>query len=694
MAWTSVLGSSDSILGLSFRLGAATESGGPDEHDVAATNTISLTQTGTENLVQEKSASSTLSLSQSVGLPVFEVDAASSVTLTQAASGSSGVLQNSEISPLTLTQVATSDLRDNIVESITSTLSLTQSIEHNQKFGEAESPLSLAQTTDQHGPLPRAASSTLDFDHNAHAAEEYEVSASQSLTITQTVVNSGTLPVAAASELELLSSADAGNDKNRSAESTLALTSDAAGFAAKSASSVLSLLQEAIGFTTQRLSSEISLTQTIVVRRPIYVDASDALVEYTEEFDPDTLEFVTTQTGLTGVASCSIRKSPSPHHYIQWTHSANGYADRASGIVETVTSTLSLTQVAQLSNPQDAENELTVSQTAAAQVSEYNPETTLSLAQAAVSAIVRSSIAASSVIGLQQATRYVVSKSSVTCEYSPFIGSTTDPDAPTPPSVDLPAVSELTGVRLLYPPTGTPTDTVVLRSPNFGDIDRLSFDRINRQTRGGTLKIFADPIWPKIETLLLTFSVLTRDEADDLLSFMKTTLGKEIRFIDWENRAWTGVIVNPQDPIVEDRRNSFTASFEFEGVRQTDRNFSVATSSALSLGQSAVGTGASRESLISFLNLDSVAASAADLNRSLSSPITLSDEALNNRDADRSESQTLTITDVAAQLSVRPRSLTSTLSLTSAASCQYLQPLRTGDGEILLTGDGDPLEYR
>lgn len=694
MAWTSVLGSTDAVLGLSFRLGAATESGGGGDLEVVATNTIGASSTAAANRVRSVSASSTLSLTQTVERPVHEADAESTLTLTQVCSGSAGVLQNSEISSLTLTSVATSDLRTNHQGTATSALSLTQTIEHNQKFGPAESELEVTQAVDQHGPLPRSASDTLDIQQNAHAAEEYELSLTSALSIVQVAANSGPLPVSASSVIVVSSSADAGNDKNRDAEDTISLVSEADGYAARQATSTLTLTQSAIGYSTQRVSNEIELSQAVNVAKPIYVSASNELVEYEETFDPDTLEFVTTETGLTQTASGAVQRAPSVHHYIQWTSVANGYADYASGITETAESILSLSQVAQISNPQDAENALSFAQVASAQVSQYNPQSSLSLTQVASAATVRASIAATSAIAIQQAVRFAIERSSVTCEYSPFVGATTDPNAPEPPSVTLPTVSELTGVRLLYPVSGMPTNTVLLRSPNFGEIDRLSFDRINRETRGGTLQIFADPIWPKIETLLLTFSVLTRDEADELLAFMRVSLGKEIRLIDWENRAWTGVIVNPQDPIVEDRRNSFTASFEFEGVRQTERNAEVAASSSLELTQSCDGIGANRVNASSLIGVGSAVAKAAVLNRSASSTLALSDAVSNTTDFTKSLTDTLSLSSTAGQLSVFTRGESSPLTINSNADCIYLQPLRTGDGDILLTGDGDPLEYR
>ncbi len=120
-------------------------------------------------------------------------------------------------------------------------------------------------------------------------------------------------------------------------------------------------------------------------------------------------------------------------------------------------------------------------------------------------------------------------------------------------------------IELRYPATGGATDTVTLRAPSFGNKDRLSFNRITRETRGGTLVVYADPIWPKIQTLALSISGLTAAEKDELLAFMEDTLGLEIGLTDWEGRYWTGVIVAPDQPAVQDDRETFTATFEFEG---------------------------------------------------------------------------------------------------------------------------------
>jgi hypothetical protein len=120
--------------------------------------------------------------------------------------------------------------------------------------------------------------------------------------------------------------------------------------------------------------------------------------------------------------------------------------------------------------------------------------------------------------------------------------------------------------QLVYPATGVVTDSVTLCSPNLGNRDQLVFNRILRETRGGTTISFADPIWPKVQTHVLNFSGLTRDEAQDLLDFFTDHLGVEVGMIDWEQRYWRGIIVTPEDPIIEDSFNNYSASFNFEGA--------------------------------------------------------------------------------------------------------------------------------
>jgi hypothetical protein len=106
---------------------------------------------------------------------------------------------------------------------------------------------------------------------------------------------------------------------------------------------------------------------------------------------------------------------------------------------------------------------------------------------------------------------------------------------------------------------------VTLRAPVFGNRDRLTNQRITRESRGGTLIVYADPQWPKVHTLVMDFAVLDEQTALDYLDFVAATLGKEIRLVDHESRTWRGVLIQPDDPITRNKRCDVSASLIFEG---------------------------------------------------------------------------------------------------------------------------------
>jgi hypothetical protein len=122
-----------------------------------------------------------------------------------------------------------------------------------------------------------------------------------------------------------------------------------------------------------------------------------------------------------------------------------------------------------------------------------------------------------------------------------------------------------TGITLTYPFI-SPEVSLILRKPDFGNLDTLEFSRINRESRGGTLIIFRDSIWPITERQSYQFSVLSHSDIVHLQEFFRVSLGKEIGLLDYENRQWRGIILNPDSDTAEQSRGSFIASFDFEGV--------------------------------------------------------------------------------------------------------------------------------
>jgi hypothetical protein len=198
---------------------------------------------------------------------------------------------------------------------------------------------------------------------------------------------------------------------------------------------------------------------------------------------------------------------------------------------------------------------------------DYFIEHSLSLVSAATLTQVRTDTA-SSTIGLKQTVGYVLVNDLTLCSYAPFIGSSSDPNAPTPPAATLPAADTgmTSGVKFEYPTT-SPTSTITLESSmNLGDINRLAFDKIIRESRGGTLFVFADPNWPKNESLLFTISNIKPSDATLMKNFIELTAGREIRLTTHEGRIWDGYITNPSEVVVQDRRDSFTVTVEFEGT--------------------------------------------------------------------------------------------------------------------------------
>jgi hypothetical protein len=107
--------------------------------------------------------------------------------------------------------------------------------------------------------------------------------------------------------------------------------------------------------------------------------------------------------------------------------------------------------------------------------------------------------------------------------------------------------------------------SVVLRNPEMDNRDRLGFNRVNRETSGGELNVFVDPVWAKVNTLLFTIVAVKREKIAALQSFFQETLGHEVKLSDWSGAQWRGIITTPNETATEDSDGYWTVSFEFEG---------------------------------------------------------------------------------------------------------------------------------
>lgn len=154
----------------------------------------------------------------------------------------------------------------------------------------------------------------------------------------------------------------------------------------------------------------------------------------------------------------------------------------------------------------------------------------------------------------------------ITKNYNPFIGAGA-PTNPDPPRLVPVGLTRRTDVVFFYPGTGpqaAATSSVTLRTPNFGDRDRQGYNIINRESRGGTLQIFRDDTWPDQRTLVMDFSNLKESEAEDMLTFLSTSVGTKVGFRDWQSRTWRGIITNPDTPIIRTRDDRIDISIEMQ----------------------------------------------------------------------------------------------------------------------------------
>jgi hypothetical protein len=405
------------------------------------------------------------------------------------------------------------------------TVSLTQTATSSIIAVSAENTIVLAQVA-QVREFDVTASSTIVLAQVASGELFGLVDATNSLTLTQLAIASGPITVTATSTLELTHESDFAENIEAGAFNTITLSHEAVHFGPKTvtATSVLNLGSEAD--TTDKFRSLVSTIEFSQEAVFTISKLAKTIITLIQEADKDLRSTATSQLlTLDHVAEALFGEES----IIELTHEAtvirpsvgNDYFLQHS---LTLVSTASLTQV--------------------------RTDT------------------ASSTIGLKQTLGYVLVSDTTLCDYSPFIGSTSDPNAPTPPAATLPAADTgmASGVKFEYPTT-SPTSTITLESSmNLGDINRLAFDKIIRESRGGTLFVFADPNWPKSESLLFTISNIKPSDATLMKNFIELTAGREIRLTTHEGRIWDGYITNPSEVVVQDRRDSFTVTVEFEGT--------------------------------------------------------------------------------------------------------------------------------
>ncbi len=234
------------------------------------------------------------------------------------------------------------------------------------------------------------------------------------------------------------------------------------------------------------------------------------------------------------------------------------FAQQAGRVLErSVTSTITFVSTGERRNI--AEHTLAFVQSAVAGFGAVASSTLTLMSVVALEAVLNRDL--SDELNFISSATYILDRACTEKEYTPFVGSGSSEF--TPPPTTAPTLGSAT-LTLTYPYV-TPSSTLVLRNPEFRNTDTLSFNRINRVTRGGTLVVFSDPDWPKTQTLRLECQMLKKEQADNLLDFFLSSLGQEIGLLDHENRQWRGIITTPDAEVAHTSRHNRTVSFDFEG---------------------------------------------------------------------------------------------------------------------------------
>ncbi len=419
------------------------------------------------------------------------------------------------------------------------------------------------------------ASNAITIVDVANIVSTYEVGASQSITITNTAswINNS---VSASNTISILQAADL-SSKQRNVSDPIIIIDTAAytfGLPPREVIDVLTISQIA-SFTGPRYvsaSNTITIVQDEDVRGSIRLSASNSLIITEDVFDEDTSTWETVSTGIVQSATRQTTFYRENNHHLTVQQVGFNYiSDPTKWIPKFAENIITIIDNAVRTAPVIAIDSITIVSTASF-VKTNSALDILTIVDVA-SLIKVLNIKASNTLTIEQAHGYTLIRDNTLCTYSPFIGNSSSIDV-LPPDATGPTLIEYDNVQLSYP-LNSPTDILTLRGPELGNQNNLNFQRINRETRGGTLTIYADPIWPKMETMILEFYGLSEINSQDALTFVATSLGKIVRVRDWEGQLWSGVIIS-NNPIIRNGKgcsNSISMTIEVNKITLTWHTF-------------------------------------------------------------------------------------------------------------------------
>lgn len=105
---------------------------------------------------------------------------------------------------------------------------------------------------------------------------------------------------------------------------------------------------------------------------------------------------------------------------------------------------------------------------------------------------------------------------------------------------------------------------LLLRRPDFGDVERYEATRIMRRTRAGTLLMFRKPYWPTSRTLNYSFSYLCAGTGQKLLAFLQKNLGRSFFLTTHEGIVWKAICMTPSAELIQQVRGGQAITLEFQ----------------------------------------------------------------------------------------------------------------------------------
>jgi hypothetical protein len=124
------------------------------------------------------------------------------------------------------------------------------------------------------------------------------------------------------------------------------------------------------------------------------------------------------------------------------------------------------------------------------------------------------------------------------------------PSSPMPATMY--AIAKNTKVRFCYPFIN-PTLDFQIRVPELNDTRTVNAPTVTATSRGNFFLSIRDPIWPIVQTIVVTFMYLSDTELENVKQLCIQSIGKPIKYVDYESKIWQAWIINPNSERSQER---------------------------------------------------------------------------------------------------------------------------------------------